>query len=256
MSNSTANIVGHVNSSKIRKEEIWAAPSKEPWNHQVEKSECGSLGTCCNSQEQKWEWLQSSCHDHDWPCNRMIWGSSTKTWCHHCSGSSETCRFPMVSKIYPRPREIGFDGGSEFKAEFLELCAKNMGIKTKPSGAWIRQSNLVLERVHQVLGDYLQSFNLVQKELSPNNPFKEFLTSAAYAIRSAHHTTLGYSPAQLVFGRDMFMLVNFQVDWERSRQINRTESKRTTIWRGKPKKEAPEVFCPQAPRDWPKKDKN
>ena len=32
---------------------------------------------------------------------------------------------------YPRPQEIGFDGGSEFKAEFLELCA-NMGIKTKP----------------------------------------------------------------------------------------------------------------------------
>ena len=29
---------------------------------------------------------------------------------------------------YPRPREIGFDNGSEFKAEFKELC-QNMGLQ-------------------------------------------------------------------------------------------------------------------------------
>ena len=117
---------------------------------------------------------------------------------------------------YPRPREIGFDGGNEFKAEFLELCANMMGIKTKPSGVWNPQSNSVLESVHQVLGNCLRSFNLEQKEFDPNDPFEEFLTTAAYvSIQSSHHTTLGYSPAQLVFGRDMFMPVNFQVDWEK-----------------------------------------
>ena len=110
---------------------------------------------------------------------------------------------------YTIAREIGFNGGSKFKAEFLELCA-NMGIKTKPSGAWTSKSNLVRERVHQVLGDCLRSF-----DLNPKDPFDKFLTAAAYAIQSACHTTLGYSPAQLVFGRDMFMPVNFQVDWEK-----------------------------------------
>ena len=39
---------------------------------------------------------------------------------------------------YPRPREIGFDNGSEFKAEFKELCNK-MGLKRKPSAAWNSQ---------------------------------------------------------------------------------------------------------------------
>jgi len=115
---------------------------------------------------------------------------------------------------YPRPREIGFDGGSEFKAEFEELC-RNMGLKRKPSGSWNPQSNAILERVHQVLGDCLRSFNLEERELDPHDPFEEFLTSAAYAIRSAYHTTLGFSPAQLVFGRDMFMPVNFEADWTR-----------------------------------------
>jgi hypothetical protein len=36
---------------------------------------------------------------------------------------------------YPRPKEIGFDNGSEFKAEFTDLCV-NMGLKRKPSNAW------------------------------------------------------------------------------------------------------------------------
>jgi hypothetical protein len=118
---------------------------------------------------------------------------------------------------YPRPKEIGFDGGSEFKAEFQELC-RNMGLKRKPSGAWNPQSNAILERVHQVLGDCLRTFNLENRNLDPDDPFEEFLTATAYAIRSAYHTTLGYSPAQLVFGRDMFMPVNFDVDWNKIKQ--------------------------------------
>ena len=118
---------------------------------------------------------------------------------------------------YPRPREIGFDNGSEFKAEFKELC-KNMGLKRKPSAAWNPQSNAILERVHQVLGDCLRSFNLDQRDLHPNDPFEEFLTAAAYAICSAYHTTLGFSPAQLVFGRDMFMPIATDVDWEKIRE--------------------------------------
>jgi len=114
---------------------------------------------------------------------------------------------------YPRPKEIGFDGGSEFKAEFQELC-ENMGLKRKPSGAWNPQSNSVLERIHQVVKDCLLSFNLEQRDLHEKDPFEEFTTKAVYAIRSAIHTTLGYSPAQLAFGWDMFMPVNFPVDWE------------------------------------------
>ena len=118
---------------------------------------------------------------------------------------------------YPRPNEIGFDGGGEFKAEFRELC-DNMGIKRKPSNAWNPQSNAIIERVHQVLGDNLRTFDLEKADLTGPEPFEEFLTATAYAIRSAYHTTLGYSPAQLVFGRDMFMPVNFEADWAKIKQ--------------------------------------
>ena len=45
---------------------------------------------------------------------------------------------------YPRPKEIGFDNGSEFKHLFKELC-HNMGIKEKPTTEYNPQANSVLE---------------------------------------------------------------------------------------------------------------
>ena len=45
---------------------------------------------------------------------------------------------------YPRPKEIGFDNGSEFKHLFKELC-HNMGIKEKPTTEYNLQANSVLE---------------------------------------------------------------------------------------------------------------
>ena len=100
---------------------------------------------------------------------------------------------------YPRPQYIGFDNGSEYKAEFKELC-NNLGITTKISSAYNPQSNGIVERVHQVLNDSLRTFELENKDLDENHPWSLFLTAVAYAIRSTYHTTLQATPAQLVFG--------------------------------------------------------
>ena len=75
----------------------------------------------------------------------------------------------------------------------------------------------------------MRSFNLENKDLDPNDPFEEFLTATAYAIRSAYHTTLGYSPAQLVFGRDMFMPINFEIDWEKIKQNKQNRIQKNNI---------------------------
>ena len=39
------------------------------------------------------------------------------------------------------------------------------------------------------------------------------MTAVSYAIRSSYHQTHGHSPAQLVYGRDMFSPVSVDVDW-------------------------------------------
>jgi len=134
---------------------------------------------------------------------------------------------------YPRPVEVGFDNGSEFKWLFKELCA-NMGITPKISTDYNPQSNAIIERVHQVLGNALRTFELEKRELEGKEPFEPFLTATAYAIRSTYHTTLGATPGQLVFGRDMILPVQFKANWaaialrkqERINQSNAQENRK------------------------------
>ena len=85
---------------------------------------------------------------------------------------------------YPRPREIGFDNGAEFKAEFLEL-AMNMGLKPKKSLPWNPQCNAILERIHQVLQNCLLTMDLDNVKINEddNGSFEEYLSREAYAIR-------------------------------------------------------------------------
>jgi len=114
---------------------------------------------------------------------------------------------------YPRPQEIGFDNGSEFKHLFKELC-QNMGIKEKPTPDYNPQANAIIERIHQVLGNQLRSFELEERALTTDEKmFEPFLTACAYALRCTQHTTLKATPGQLVFGHDMILPIKFQADW-------------------------------------------
>jgi hypothetical protein len=114
---------------------------------------------------------------------------------------------------YPKPENIGFDNGREFKAMF-EQMTKNYGLKTKTGTSYNPQSNGVIERVHQVLGDMLRTFELEDRDLDAKDPFGSFLSAAAYAIRSTYHTVLEASPAELVFARHMLLPVKFTADWQ------------------------------------------
>ena len=122
---------------------------------------------------------------------------------------------------YPRPQYIGFDNGSEFKSVFSELV-QNMGMKKKKSLAYNPQSNGIVERVHQVLGNMLRTMELEEEELDKKRPFEPFLAAAAYSIRSTYHTTLEATPAELVFGRNMLLPIQFKADWESIRARRQT----------------------------------
>ena len=73
---------------------------------------------------------------------------------------------------------------------------------------------MILKRIHQVLAEGLRAFDFDNKEIAHDNndPFEEYLSVVAYAIRAAYHQTYGHSPAQLVFGRDMFLPVERKID--------------------------------------------
>jgi len=113
---------------------------------------------------------------------------------------------------YPRPQYIGYDGGGEFKNVFAETI-KNYGLEGIQTTPYNPQSNGIVERVHQVLADMLRTFKLEEQELDENDPWSPFLAAASFAIRSTYHTTLGATPAQLIFGRDMLLPIQFKADW-------------------------------------------
>jgi hypothetical protein len=113
---------------------------------------------------------------------------------------------------YPRPLYVGFDNGGEFKAVFKGLC-DNFGLTPKPSTPYNPQSNAMIERIHLTLGNMLRTFDLENQDLSDDNPFGEFLSSAAWALRSTYHTVLDATPGQLVYGRDMLLPIQFKANW-------------------------------------------
>ena len=69
----------------------------------------------------------------------------------------------------------------------------------------------------------LRALELGGAALGENEPLQKFLTGTAYAIRSTFLTTQGATPAQMVFGRDMVLPVDFSIDWD---EITRRKQKR------------------------------
>jgi hypothetical protein len=112
---------------------------------------------------------------------------------------------------YPKPEYIGFDNGNEFKSVFKQMT-KNYGLNEKTGTSYNPQSNGMIVRIHQVLGNMLRTFELEERDLDAKDPFGSFLSAAAYAMRSAYHTLLEASPAELVFGRHMLLPVKFNAD--------------------------------------------
>ena len=86
-----------------------------------------------------------------------------------------------------------------------------------------------MERVHAVLNDMLRTFELEERELNEDEPWSEFLSSVAFAIRATYHTTLQATPAQLVFGRDMILPIVVQANWNRIKQKRQEEIDRNNV---------------------------
>ncbi|GFH50558.1 hypothetical protein CTEN210_07034 [Chaetoceros tenuissimus] len=114
---------------------------------------------------------------------------------------------------YPRPRQVLYDNGSEFKKNFQPLL-KDMAIKPKCTTIKNPQANSILERIHQVTGNMLTSSDLMNQEFDIRDLWIPTLTSIAYAIRCSFHSTLQATPGQLVFGRDMLLDISYEHDYQ------------------------------------------
>ena len=80
---------------------------------------------------------------------------------------------------------------------------EDYGIKAKPITVRNPQANAIVERIHQVIGNFIRTFELEHNYLDENDPWEGILSAMACAVQSTFHTTLQQIPGQLVFGCDI-----------------------------------------------------
>ena len=139
---------------------------------------------------------------------------------------------------YPRPKEVIFDNGSEFKMHFMALL-EDFDIKPKPTTVENPQGNSPVERIHQVVQNMIKTKELDKLVFDYIDPWAEVLSSVAWAVRSSYHSTLQATPAQLVFGRDMLFNMKKAINWKLI-----TENKRKQIARDNERENAGRIAHP------------
>jgi transposase InsO family protein len=121
---------------------------------------------------------------------------------------------------YPLPQRITLDRGTEFMAEFAKMVKNDYGLKLKPITTRNPQSNAIIERVHQTIGNIIRTFDV--QTMDSDNPWTGILAATMFAVRATYHTTLQASPMQLVFGRDAILNVKHIANWEHIRERKQT----------------------------------
>ena len=91
-------------------------------------------------------------------------------------------------------------------------------------------SNEVLERIHQVLGNIVRTFNIfTQTYVGKNDPWLGILAAAAFATVSKTNMQKGYSTGQLIFGRDIILPIKNKVYWELLHHQNQAQINKDNI---------------------------
>eukprot|EP00804_Cyclotella_cryptica_P005470 CCRYP_002993-RA/>CCRYP_002993-RA protein AED:0.21 eAED:0.21 QI:0/0/0/1/0/0/2/0/293 len=128
---------------------------------------------------------------------------------------------------YPYSQYIIYENGSEFKLLFETLC-DSYGLKRKPTSVRNPQANAILERVHQTIMAMLRTADLDMADTVSESDIADFLTNAAWAVRSTYHTVLKTSPGAAIFGRDILFDVPYIADWSKIGEYRQKQKDKNT----------------------------
>jgi hypothetical protein len=99
-------------------------------------------------------------------------------------------------------------------SEFQHLIEEECNIEAKPSSKRNPQSDAILERIHQTIGDVLRTFEVENQPIDESDPWSGILNALAWAVRSTCNATLQSTSGQLVFGSDMIWDMAHVADWQ------------------------------------------
>ena len=95
--------------------------------------------------------------------------------------------------------------------KFVKMISEDYRATPYKSTVRNPQSNVILERIHQTLGNILRTYELHEETgISGTEAWDGVLMAVMFALHSMYHTTLQTMPAQLVFGRDSILNTKFR----------------------------------------------
>ena len=75
-------------------------------------------------------------------------------------------------------------------------------------------SNAILEWIHQVVRNLVQTFNITQTYVYEDDPWLVILDAESFTIPPTTNRLKVYSLSQLLFCRDLILLIKNRVGWE------------------------------------------
>ena len=107
--------------------------------------------------------------------------------------------------IFGPPKEILSDQGTEFLNEIVKNLTKSIGVEHRITSPYHPQTNGLTERFNQTL---IQSL----KKHTENDPkqWNKWLPFVLLAYRTRIHSSSGFTPFQLMFGREMNMFEDYK----------------------------------------------
>ena len=84
-------------------------------------------------------------------------------------------------------------------------------------------SNLALKRIHQILGNLVQTCNITQCYVDKDDLWSGILAAAEFTIFSTTNRMKFYIPFQLVFGSDVILMKKHTMYWGLICQKNKTQ---------------------------------
>eukprot|EP00957_Ditylum_brightwellii_P053457 4051701-Ditylum_brightwellii.AAC.1 len=70
---------------------------------------------------------------------------------------------------YPYPTQVVLDRGKEFMAAFSEMILKDYEVKKRPITIRNPQTNSIIERVHQTVGNMIGLFEVHNTDIDEKN---------------------------------------------------------------------------------------
>ena len=116
----------------------------------------------------------------------------------------------LVDNFFARfgmPNELHSDQGRNFESAVFKESCKLLGIRKTRTTPLHPQSDGMVERFNRTLGQELAKFCQESQEEWDNK-----LPALLMAYRSAEHETTGYTPAQMMTGREMRLPVDLITD--------------------------------------------